>query len=68
MAHTIVTENNLSPLILVMTWVLFTTSAICLGARATTKAIFSRSVSLDDYLIGLALVHDSTQTPYASIT
>ena len=41
----------------VLTWFLVITSILGVGARGLTKAIMVRSVSLDDYLITVSLVH-----------
>lgn len=40
----------------VLTWFLAVTAILGVGARGLTKAIIVRSVSLDDYLITVALV------------
>ena len=49
MAQALVTSNNLSPLVLILTLFLCIISILSVGLRATTKIIFSRSWSVEDY-------------------
>lgn len=60
MARTPITSDNLSPLILILTWFWCIVSVLCFGARAATKAIFSRSLSIEDYSSCLSLVSSMT--------
>ena len=56
MARTLITSDNLSPLILILTWFWCIVSVLCFGARAATKIIFSRSLSIEDYSSSLSVV------------
>lgn len=49
MARTLISSDNLSPLVLIITWFLCIISVLCMGARGATKFIFTRSIKSDDY-------------------
>lgn len=49
MAPTLITSDNLSPLVLIITWFLCIISVLCMVARGATKIIFTRSIKSDDY-------------------
>ena len=56
MAQTLVTSNNLSPLVLILTWLLCIISVLSIMARGAAKLIFTRSIKSDDYSSLLSLV------------
>ena len=56
MARTLVTSNNLSPLVLILTWLLCIISVLSVLARGGAKLIFTRSIKSDDYSSLLSLV------------
>ena len=49
MARTLVTSDDVSPLVLIITWFLCIISVLSIVARGATKLIFGRSVTSDDY-------------------
>ena len=56
MARTLVTSDDLSPLVLIVAWLLCIISALSVIARGASKLIFTRSVKSDDYSSLLSLV------------
>ena len=49
-------DDNLTPVVKIVTWFLLITSALSVAARGITKAAVVRSISLDDYLSSVSLV------------
>ena len=56
MAQKLVTRDNLSPLVLIVTWLLCIISFLSVMARGAAKLIFTRSIKSDDYSSLLSLV------------
>ena len=49
MARTLITSDDYSPLVLIVTWFLCIISILSMVARGATKFIFIRSLTTDDY-------------------
>ncbi|KAF6221246.1 hypothetical protein HO133_002101 [Letharia lupina] len=59
--------NENASTVQILTWFLIITSILGVGARGLTKAILVRSVSLDDYLITVALLFAIGQSVAVSV-
>jgi len=60
MPQTRITEDNLAPLVDILTWFLLVTSITGVAVRGATKAIILHIIGIDDALITIAL-HWSVQ-------
>lgn len=49
MAQTLITSDDLSPLVLIITWILCIISVLCMVARVATSIIFARPIKSDGY-------------------
>ena len=49
-------DDNLTPVVKIVTWFLLNTSALNVAASGITKAAVVRSISLGDYLISVSLI------------
>lgn len=56
MAQAVITPENKSPLVEVVTWIMLTIAVLSVIARLTTKVITIRRINLDDYMIITSLV------------
>lgn len=56
MAQTLITSDDLSPLVLIITWILCIISVLCMVARVATSIIFARPIKSDGYSSLLSLV------------
>ena len=56
MAQAVITPENKSALVEVVTWIMLTIAVLSVIARLTTKVITIRRINLDDYMIIISLV------------
>ena len=56
MAQVVITSENLTPLIQIVTWFFFVVAVFGIFLRAVTKTCIIRGVTLDDALVFVALV------------
>ncbi|KAA6413953.1 MAG: hypothetical protein FRX48_02315 [Lasallia pustulata] len=56
MAQAVITPENKSPLVEVVTWIMLTIAVLSVIARLTTKVITIRRINLDDYMIITSLL------------
>ena len=63
MAQVVITPDNLTPLILIITWFFFVVAFFGIFFRAVTKTLIIRRAGVDDALIFVALVRLTSKDP-----
>jgi heme/copper-type cytochrome/quinol oxidase subunit 3 len=55
-AREVVTPDNLSPVISIMTWILMSSSILAVTAKVWMKRALSRTLGVEDWILILSLV------------
>ena len=63
MARVFVTDDNLSPVVQILTLFLLVFGILAVAARTSVKLVSVRRLSLDDYLIFASLVGNNASGP-----